>query len=79
MQQMIGDGCGGVFNWSNVSPRGDTCGRFKAAIAFAFLSAIVWLASALVGFFWVRRRERRVAKADAAHARRHPWYRRSRV
>lgn len=80
---LVGSGCGGVFNWSNVAPRGDSCGKMKAVIAFAFLSAVLWLASALVGFFWVRSRERSAAKVDAAHhSRRHGrrgWGRRSRV
>lgn len=51
----------------------------KAVIAFAFLSAVLWLASALVGYFWVRSHERRAAKVDAAHQRRRGWGRRSRV
>lgn len=72
----IGDSCGYVFNWSNVAPRGDLCGKMKANMAFSFLAAIVFLASALVGILWVRRRERKIARADAAHRRR--WYRRSR-
>ncbi|KAF7560881.1 hypothetical protein G7046_g3257 [Stylonectria norvegica] len=55
------------------APRGDQCGKFKADIAFAFLSALLWLVSALVGFFWVRKRERVAARADAAHARRRRW------
>ncbi|PHH80472.1 hypothetical protein CDD80_1482 [Ophiocordyceps camponoti-rufipedis] len=57
---LVGTSCGAIFNWHNVSPTGDQCGRFKADIAFAFLSAIVWLASALVGLFWTGRHERRV-------------------
>ncbi|KAK7413397.1 hypothetical protein QQX98_007699 [Neonectria punicea] len=72
---LIGTGCGGIFDWNNVAPRGDQCGKFKADIAFAFLSALMWLVSALVGFFWVQKRERRVARADAAYSRRHRWYR----
>lgn len=59
--------CGGIWDWSNISPRGDACGKLKAVIAFAFLSAVLWLASAAVGFFWVRRQERRAARVDAAH------------
>ncbi|KAI8629946.1 marvel domain-containing protein [Xylariaceae sp. FL1651] len=52
--------CGYVFNWSNVSfDRGDQCGKWKAVIAFAFLSAICWLVSAIVGIMWVRDRESR--------------------
>ncbi|RMI98463.1 hypothetical protein BHE90_009935 [Fusarium euwallaceae] len=78
---LIGDSCGRVFNWGNVHPiHGDQCGKFKATIAFSFLSALLWLVSALVGFFWVRRRERAVARADAAHYnRRRHWFRRSHV
>lgn len=76
---LIGDGCGGVFNWTNVAPRGDICGRFKAIIAFAFLSALLWLVSALVGFFWVHHRERVAARADAHHYRHRRWHRRSHV
>ncbi|TDZ15824.1 hypothetical protein C8034_v006939 [Colletotrichum sidae] len=69
---LVGDGCGPVFDWSNIAPRGDDCGRHKANIAFAFLSAIVWLASALIGLFWVRRRTA-VADSRAPRARRR-WY-----
>ncbi|KAH6899933.1 integral membrane protein [Thelonectria olida] len=76
---LIGGSCGAIFDWGNVSPRGDQCGKFKADIAFAFLSAILWLVSALVGFFWVRKREQQAARADAAYSRRHRWYRRSHV
>ncbi|KAL7937041.1 membrane-associating domain-containing protein [Trichoderma chlorosporum] len=77
---MLGDSCGYVFNWSNVHPvHGDQCGKFKADIAFAFLSALLWLVSALLGIFWVRGRER-TAQVDAAHRQSHRrWYRRSRV
>ncbi|KAK1540694.1 hypothetical protein CPAR01_06683, partial [Colletotrichum paranaense] len=75
---LVGDGCGPIFDWSNVSPRGDACGRNKANIAFCFLSAIVWLASALVGLFWVRRRTA-VADSRPAHTGRRRWYRSSRV
>ncbi|KAL0942840.1 uncharacterized protein CTRU02_200726 [Colletotrichum truncatum] len=69
---LIGDGCGPVFDWSNVSPRGDSCGRHKANIAFTFLSAICWLVSALIGLFWVRRRTA-VADSRPVHSRRR-WY-----
>ncbi|KAI1344873.1 marvel domain-containing protein [Xylariaceae sp. FL0016] len=64
--------CGYVFDWDNVSfQKGDYCGRWKAVIAFAFLSAICWLASAIIGIMWVRNKETR------AYSRRS--YRRSRV
>ncbi|PFH62598.1 hypothetical protein XA68_12850 [Ophiocordyceps unilateralis] len=56
---LVGTSCGAIFDWQNVSPTGDECGRVKADIAFAFLSAVVWLASALVGLFWTGRHERR--------------------
>ncbi|KAM0333293.1 hypothetical protein ACHAQA_001954 [Verticillium albo-atrum] len=72
---LIGNGCGGVFNWSNITIRGDdACGRFKAIVAFAFLSAICWLASAVIGFFWTRRR---TATVDRHHhsTQRRTWYR----
>ncbi|KAI2605851.1 marvel domain-containing protein [Hypoxylon fragiforme] len=51
--------CGYVFYWGDVSIRGDQCGRWKAVIAFAFLSAICWLVSAIVGIVWVRDHEAR--------------------
>ncbi|KAI1140252.1 marvel domain-containing protein [Hypoxylon sp. FL0543] len=61
--------CGYVFAWDDVSfRRGEGCGRFKAVIAFAFLSAICWLVSAIIGFMWVRDRETRAY-------RRRTWYR----
>ncbi|KAF5025232.1 hypothetical protein F66182_2698 [Fusarium sp. NRRL 66182] len=73
---LIGSSCGRVFDWDNVAPiRGDQCGKMKAVIAFSFLSALLWLVSALIGFFWVRRRESAAARADAAHGRRKPWFR----
>ncbi|TQS32806.1 hypothetical protein Golomagni_06868 [Golovinomyces magnicellulatus] len=68
----IGDNCGAVFNWSNVHPRGDQCGKFKADIAFAFLSALLWLVSALVGLLWLKKREKRVVKEHHGHRR---WHR----
>jgi len=73
--QLIGDSCGAVFNWSNVAPGGDPCGKWKADIAFCFLSAIFWLVSALIGVFWVR--DHTTTHAHTSSRRR--WYRRSRV
>ncbi|KAH6697188.1 membrane-associating domain-containing protein [Plectosphaerella plurivora] len=71
---LTGSGCGGIFDWSNITVRGnDACGRFKAVIAFAFLSAICWLASAVIGFFWTRRRTNAVA--DRPVRQRRGWYR----
>jgi hypothetical protein len=73
---MVGTSCGYIFHWGNVSPAGDMCGKFKANIAFSFLLAIFFLASALVGLIWVRSQER---KAGLHHGRRRGWYGRSRV
>lgn len=39
-----------VFDWDNVGFDGVGCGEWKATVAFAFLSAIFWLVSALVGY-----------------------------
>ena len=55
-----------VFNWTIVTS-GGVCGRWKASEAFSFLSAIFWLASALVGI-WFMRRLRDHHNADAVAA-----------
>ncbi|KAJ5735602.1 uncharacterized protein N7483_000727 [Penicillium malachiteum] len=45
--------CGSIWSWHF---RGNgACGRWKAAEAFSFLSAIVWLVSALVGVWFTFR------------------------
>jgi hypothetical protein len=42
-----------VFDWSDVGFEGEgTCSEWKADIAFAFLSAILWLVSALLGYVY---------------------------
>ncbi|KAI1366182.1 integral membrane protein [Xylaria arbuscula] len=61
--------CGATFNWSNIAFRNDQCGEWKAVIAFSFLSAICWLASAIVGIIWVRDRETRAYRRRAWHSR----------
>ncbi|RYP50550.1 hypothetical protein DL768_003946 [Monosporascus sp. mg162] len=61
--------CGRVFAWGDMALRGSVCGRFKAVIAFSFLSAICWLVSAIIGFMWVRDHENRY--------RRRTWHRSS--
>ncbi|KAK4131217.1 hypothetical protein BT67DRAFT_166014 [Trichocladium antarcticum] len=63
--------CGYIFNWSDMSfDSTATCAQWKATVAFSFLSAICWLASAILGVYWVRRhREAPVT----VHRRR--WYR----
>jgi hypothetical protein len=64
-----------VFDWNGISFNGtDTCPKWKADIAFVFLSALCWLVSALLGIYWVHRRT-----APAATTTRRRWYRRSRV
>jgi preprotein translocase subunit SecG len=65
----IGESCGGVFNWDNIS-FDEACGRFKALEAFTFLSAIVWLASAILGVYFMNKH---TAVVDGPHRSR--WYR----
>ncbi|KIW99855.1 uncharacterized protein Z518_10783 [Rhinocladiella mackenziei CBS 650.93] len=54
-----------TFDWSGIT-EGGFCGRWKAAEAFSFLSAIVWILSAMVGIWFIRRDRR---KATPAHDR----------
>lgn len=69
--------CGNTFDWSNLHFRGTNCGTWKSDEAFAFLSAICWLVSALLGARWVRKHtDRQAAAQNSARTR---WYRRSRV
>ncbi|KAI1875193.1 hypothetical protein JX265_004251 [Neoarthrinium moseri] len=57
---LLDGSCGNAFDWNNIAiRRGDQCGKFKATIAFSFLSAICWLVSAIIGIIWVRDHERR--------------------
>jgi hypothetical protein len=73
MHKLLNGTCGYVFDWDNVSfYRGDQCGKWKAVIAFAFLSAICWLVSGIIGIIWVRDHESRAY-------RRRTWRSRSRV
>ncbi|KUI59021.1 hypothetical protein VM1G_08421 [Cytospora mali] len=51
----LGGSCGHTFNWSGLGLRGNNCGSWKSDEAFAFLSAICWLVSAIIGLYWVRR------------------------
>lgn len=39
--------CGGAFDWGYIGDN-DLCGRWKAAEAFSFLSAIIWLVSGIL-------------------------------
>ncbi|TRX92046.1 hypothetical protein FHL15_007143 [Xylaria flabelliformis] len=73
MRQYLGGSCGAVFDWNNLHIiRGDQCSKWKAVMAFSFLSAICWLVSAIIGLIWVHDRERRTYQ-------RRTWRSRSRV
>ncbi|TGZ76199.1 integral membrane protein [Ascodesmis nigricans] len=50
----------------------ETCERWKASVAFSFISAMLWLASSVLAM-WVLYRMRR---HDDVTIRRRPWYRR---
>ena len=64
-----------VFDWSNVGFNGAaSCSELKASLAFSFLSAILWLVSALLGLYWVRKHTRTAAPAATTYRRRR-WYR----
>ncbi|EAL91735.2 hypothetical protein KXW98_002690 [Aspergillus fumigatus] len=60
--------CGSIWHWHFNTYSTNSCGRWKAAEAFSFLSAIVWLASALVGIWFTFRV--RGANADGYYGRR---------
>lgn len=75
--------CGSVFHWGDITHKG-TCQKWKADVAFAFLSAIFWLASALLGLWYLRRRRAGVGRnavagdgvgTNTVNGRR-KWYRR---
>ncbi|KAK7722310.1 hypothetical protein SLS64_000847 [Diaporthe eres] len=68
----LGGTCGRTFDWSGLGFRGNNCGSWKADEAFAFLSAICWLVSAVLGIWWTRRR---TASGTEATTRRKRWYR----
>lgn len=55
--------CGSIWAWGNITEKG-TCQKWKAAVAFSFLSAIFWLFSALVGMWFVHQTTRKVAYSD---------------
>jgi len=62
--------CGSIWNWGGITGK-STCSQFKANIAFCFLASIFFLASALLGVYYVHRRR---AVADGTLSRRR-WYR----
>ena len=57
VDQLSGQNCGRTFNWSGIT-RGGFCNRWKAAQAFSFLSGIYWLASAILGIWFMSRARR---------------------
>lgn len=60
------DACNsGAFDWGGIT-NGGTCNRWRAVQAFAFLSAVFWLVSALVGV-WFTRKERRDRAVKHGH------------
>jgi hypothetical protein len=70
--------CRNVFNWEGITINDqNSCSQHKANIAFAFLSAIVWLVSAILGIYWVRRHTRTYHSTVPAGTpyRRRRWYR----
>ncbi|KAK3325151.1 membrane-associating domain-containing protein [Apodospora peruviana] len=77
MVNWLNGACGYVFDWNGValSGRGQTCGEWKADIAFAFLSAICWLVSALLGIYWVRRHTAPAHAPATGTYHRRRWYR----
>jgi len=71
-------GCGNIFNWDGITINdNNTCSQWKANIAFAFLSAILWLVSAILGVYWVRKHTRAHHASVPAGTtyRRRRWYR----
>ncbi|KAM7199508.1 CASP-like protein UU5 [Naviculisporaceae sp. PSN 640] len=74
MVDWLNGSCGYVFNWDGAGFGGTaTCSEWKANVAFAFLSAICWLVSALIGIYWVRRHTAPVDTSGTYRRRR--WYR----
>ncbi|KAH8701838.1 integral membrane protein [Talaromyces proteolyticus] len=51
------EACGGIFDWGGLW-NDNFCSRWKAAEAFSFLSAIIWLVSGALGIYFVWRVDR---------------------
>jgi len=64
--------CGSIWAWGTITQPG-TCPKWNAAIAFSFLSAVFWLASAILAFWFIHRMTRGTVPA------RRSWYRSYRV
>jgi hypothetical protein len=69
--------CGSVFYWGDLTNQG-ICPKWKADVAFAFLSAIFWLASTLLGIWAMNRTGVEPVGGNIGRSRRR-WYRSSRV
>jgi len=63
--------CGRAFQWHGLT-NGSFCGQWKAAEAFAFLSACFWLTSAVLAL-WVHHKMDRRAVDATATGRRRRW------
>lgn len=76
---LLHDNCGNTFNSTGVTDIG-MCRRQSAIEVFSFLSALLWLISAIIGvwIFAKARKERAVAAKDVNNNRRR-WYRGPRV
>jgi hypothetical protein len=61
--------CGSIWAWDDITQPG-TCPKWNAAIAFSFLSAIFWVASAILAFWVIHR-----LNAGGPGYVRRPWYR----
>ncbi|KAI9035362.1 MARVEL domain-containing protein [Aspergillus affinis] len=69
--------CGSIWHWGGIT-HNNSCSRWKAAEAFAFISAIVWLVSGIVGI-WFTFRVRRSTTDAAYTGRRRGFFSRSAV
>ncbi|KKZ63703.1 hypothetical protein EMCG_02010 [[Emmonsia] crescens] len=68
--------CGATFDWGHITD-GGVCDRWKAVEAFSFISAILWLVSAIVGVWFTHRtRDRRPVAGNGLKTRRRFWGRR---
>jgi len=52
VNSLHGQSCGNALDWGGITHAG-FCHRWKAAVAFSFLSAIFWLVSAVVGICFI--------------------------
>jgi len=58
-------GCGSAWNWTGFSlSRSNSCGQWKAAQAFSFLSLVFWFATFLLGLITVHRLSKRAPRGS---------------